>query len=249
MLHAVGAADLLEGDPEEADLNFARALDEATSTGLAPFIPAVLAERGIVAVARGDFEQAESLSARAQAMVRDGPFEDYWTSALVYAFGASVSSHRGDVEEARGLAGRAARLRPLLTHALPIVSVQALLELARACVTLGDRAGARVTLRQIKDIHQHRPALGNLPAQAAELRARVETLTGEMLGISSLSTAELRVLPFLPTHLSMTEIGERLFLSRHTVKSHSISIYRKLGVSSRSETINRMHELGLVAPA
>ena len=42
-----------------------------------------------------------------------------------------------------------------------------------------------------------------------------------------------------------SEIGERLFLSRHTVKTQAISIYRKLGVSSRSEAITRMHELGL----
>jgi LuxR family transcriptional regulator, maltose regulon positive regulatory protein len=247
MLHALGAADLLEGDLEQSDLNFARALDEAISTGVVPFIPVVLAERGIIAVARDDRDEAASLSARALAIIRDGQFDDYWTSALVYAFAASVASHRGELDEARDLAGRAGRLRPLLTHALPIVSVQALLELSRAYMTLGDRAGARVTLRQIRDIHQHRPALGNLAAQASELRSRVEALTGEMLGISSLTTAELRVLPFLPTHLSLTEISERLFLSHNTIKSHSASIYRKFGVSSRRETITRMHELGLAA--
>ena len=67
-----------------------------------------------------------------------------------------------------------------------------------------------------------------------------------MLGVSSLTTAELRLLPFLPTHLSLAEISERLFVSRNTVKSQAISIYRKFGVSSRGETITRMHELGVV---
>ena len=65
-------------------------------------------------------------------------------------------------------------------------------------------------------------------------------------GASSLTTAELRLLPLLPTHLSFREIGERLFVSRHTVKTQAISIYRKLGATSRSETIERMHELGLL---
>ena len=96
-------------------------------------------------------------------------------------------------------------------------------------------------------IHQHRPALGNLPAQASELRSKLEMLRGEMLGVSSLTTAELRLLPFLPTHLSLAEISERLFVSRNTVKSQAISIYRKFGVSSRGETITRMHELGVVS--
>jgi LuxR family maltose regulon positive regulatory protein len=68
-----------------------------------------------------------------------------------------------------------------------------------------------------------------------------------MLGVSSLTTAELRLLPFLPTHLSLAEISERLLVSRNTVKSQSISIYRKFGVSSRGETVTRMNELGLVA--
>ena len=50
MLHAAGAADLLQGDLDHADLYFARAVDEATSAGAAPFIPVALAERGIVAI-------------------------------------------------------------------------------------------------------------------------------------------------------------------------------------------------------
>jgi LuxR family maltose regulon positive regulatory protein len=54
------------------------------------------------------------------------------------------------------------------------------------------------------------------------------------------------VLPLLATHLSFREIGERLFVSRNTIKTHAISVYRKLGVSSRSEAIHRADELGLV---
>ena len=63
----------------------------------------------------------------------------------------------------------------------------------------------------------------------------------------ALTTAELRVLPLLTTHLSLAEISERLFVSRNTIKSKTISIYRKLGVSTRGETIKRMVEVGLVA--
>ena len=67
----------------------------------------------------------------------------------------------------------------------------------------------------------------------------------EAPGASSLTTAELRLLPMLSTHLSFPQIGERLYISRHTVKTQATSIYRKLGVSSRIEAIDRMHELGL----
>ena len=103
-----------------------------------PFIPVALAERGIVAIERDDWNEAEALSTQALAIMQDGSFDDYWTSALVYAWAAHVASQRGDAEAARDLAGRAGRLRPLLTHALPIVSVQSLLELARAYIAVGD---------------------------------------------------------------------------------------------------------------
>jgi len=62
--------------------------------------------------------------------------------------------------------------------------------------------------------------------------------------------AELRLLPLLTTHLSFREIAERLYVSRNTVKSQAISVYRKLDASSRSEAIERAVALGLVdAPA
>ena len=60
-----------------------------------------------------------------------------------------------------------------------------------------------------------------------------------------LTAAELRLLPLLATHLSFPEIAGEMFLSRHTVKSQAISIYRKLGASSRSQAITLSRELGL----
>lgn len=66
--------------------------------------------------------------------------------------------------------------------------------------------------------------------------------------VRELDEAELRLLPLLATHLSFREIAERLFVSRNAVKTQAISIYRKLGVSSRSQAIAHAHELGLVDP-
>jgi LuxR family transcriptional regulator, maltose regulon positive regulatory protein len=249
MLHAEAVADLLQGETDRAARLFASAADEAASSEMTPFVALLLAERGIIAIQRGAWPEADALASQALALVHDGRFDDYWTSALVFAWGARVAFHRGEVERARDLVQRAARLRTLLTYALPIVSVQALLELARAYIALADPGGAQAVLGQIDDIRQHRPDLGTLHSQADELRSAVQVIKGEMLGLSSLTTAELRLLPLLPSHLSLAEIGERLFISRNTVKTHLISLYRKLGVSNRRETIARMHELGLIGEA
>ena len=45
--------------------------------------------------------------------------------------------------------------------------------------------------------------------------------------------AELNVLRLLSTDLSQREIGARLYLSVNTVKTHTRTLYRKLGVTSR----------------
>jgi LuxR family maltose regulon positive regulatory protein len=247
ILHTEGVAYLLEGEGAQADPIFARAFDEAIRAGAEPLAAMVLAERGIVAIERDDWREAEAFAAQAQPFLHGGDFDDYWTSALVYAWLARVSVHRGDVASAQTSVGRAARLRPLLTYVLPIVSVQSLLELARAYIGLADPGGARTVLRQVNDIVQHRPELGVLVEQARRLRATVDTLEGGAVGASSLTAAELRLLPLLSTHLSLAEIGERLYVSRNTVKTQAVSIYRKLGVSSRSAAISRMNELGLHA--
>jgi len=69
----------------------------------------------------------------------------------------------------------------------------------------------------------------------------------EQLCVSVMTAAELRLLPMLSTHLSFPEIARELFLSRNTVKSQAISIYRKLGVSSRTQALEKAAELGLLS--
>jgi LuxR family maltose regulon positive regulatory protein len=53
----------------------------------------------------------------------------------------------------------------------------------------------------------------------------------------SLTTAEQRVLRLLDSDLTLREIGRELYLSLNTVRTHTHSIYRKLGVGSRAEAV------------
>ena len=91
------------------------------------------------------------------------------------------------------------------------------------------------------------PIAGSIPEQAKEFRARIAQERGSrVLSASALTGAELRLLPLLATHLSFPEIGEELFLSRNTIKSEAMSLYRKLGAASRSQAVTRSRELGLL---
>jgi LuxR family maltose regulon positive regulatory protein len=155
--------------------------------------------------------------------------------------------HRGDVGLARQRLVDAKRLRPLLTYALPHLAVQARIELIRVDLALGDLAGARTLMREVDDLLRRRPGLGTLVGEAEALRARLsKERDASIPGASALSAAELRLLPLLPTHLSFRQIGREFFLSPSTVKTQALSVYRKLGVSSRSQAVTRAQELGLL---
>ncbi len=242
-----GISWLLDGEPERADPILAQAVAVGLDTQALPATAAALAERAIVAIGREDWADAETMAEQGLAILRDGHLDDYGPGAIVHALVARTAAHRGDVSQARESLGQAARLRPQLTYAVPFLAVQTLVELARAYLALADPAGARVVLREASAILRLRPDLGSLPREADELSSTIDTLRVGSVGASSLTAAELRLVPLLSTHLSFREIGERLYVSRHTVKTQAISIYRKLGVSSRSEAIDRVLEIGLLA--
>jgi len=241
----LGISHLLAGDPDLADRMLAAAAEAGEDAG-ADTAMVALAERSILALAREDWSQAEILAERARSIARRAWLEEYVTSVLLYAAAARVAIHRGDLARAREDLARAQRLRPQITYALPFYAVQTRLELARAYLALSDAAAARTMLREVDELLQRRPDLGILRRQAEELRARLDALRVDTVGASSLTAAELRLLRLLGTHHSFPAIGEQLYLSRHTVKSHAMSIYRKLGVSSRSEAIQRARDLGLL---
>jgi LuxR family maltose regulon positive regulatory protein len=240
-----GISYLLDGEVEHADPILGDAVEVATLAGATPAAATALAQRALVAIHRDDWLQAETLAQQALAVMRAGHVDNYAMSPFVYAVAARTALHQGDVLGAQRHLAHAARLRPLLTYAMPHRAAQTLLELARAHLTLSDTAAATVVLREAGDLLRQRPNLGVLPTQAEALRGQLEAIRGERLGVSLLSTAELRLLPLLFTHLSFREIGQRLYLSQHTVKSQAVSIYRKLGVSSRSQAIQRAQQLGV----
>ena len=135
-------------------------------------------------------------------------------------------------------------MRPQLTHIFAPYSIQVRVELARAYTARADVAGARTLLREAGALLRRGPDFGTLGEQVDELRAQLDSAEVRAPGASTLTAAELRLLPLLATHLTFREIGERLYLSRHTVKSHAISVYRKLDVTSRNDAVERARELG-----
>jgi LuxR family transcriptional regulator, maltose regulon positive regulatory protein len=243
----LGVAHLMADDPDQADVLFADHVAEGRSAGAMTGVCFALAERSLLAIARGEWDLGERHLSEAQAVAREANLEDYPTVTIMYAVAARMALHRADRPRARAELTRAQLLRPTLTYAVPHFAVQARTELTKAHLALGDLTGARTLMREAGEILRRRPGLGAFARQAGDLRAELSHARGSSaLGASALTAAELRLLPMLATHLSFPEIAAGVFLSPNTIKSTVHSIYRKLGTSSRSQAVSRLRDLGLL---
>ena len=245
-----GVAQILLGKEADGDESLAGAAETAASMGATSIQAVALAERCLLAAGREDATEAGPLAQETRALISEGPLNGDPMSALGYAACGRHALRLGDLDQARADLAKAHGLAAHFNIALPWYSVQTNLEIARADLAQLDAPGARVWLAAADEILRRRPQLGNLAAQSSALHAEADRVAALSEGCGAgLTTAELRLLPLLSTHLSFREIAQRFFVSRNTVKTQAISVYRKLNASSRSEAIARATELGLVDPA
>jgi LuxR family maltose regulon positive regulatory protein len=170
----------------------------------------------------------------------------------------------------------AAALAPVLDGSAPVLRpvahVQSFLLEAIARDALGDPAAAWRALERALDLAEPDgvlmpflmfPAPGLLerharqrtahPSLIAEIlsrltgRAPTPPAAGPQPLLDPVSNSEMRVLRYLPTHLSAPEIAGELYVSLNTVKTHMRSLYVKLGVHSRAQAVDRARAVGLLA--
>jgi LuxR family transcriptional regulator, maltose regulon positive regulatory protein len=232
------------------DVDGARARFEDAALSSAVLWPAVhancLAELALLAADRGEWAEAVSMAGRARTYGDERGLAEYPPMAIVPAVHALALAHRGEALDARLALEGSRRLVRALGRVAPHLRAQARVVLARASLSMGDTATTRELLRELRPLLAKLPAAAGLRERVAELESSLEAFAEAIVGPLTLTAAELRVLGFLPMHLSMSKIAEQLFVSRNTVKSQAIAIYRKLGVSSRGSAVARARELGLL---
>jgi LuxR family transcriptional regulator, maltose regulon positive regulatory protein len=242
-----GTARVLCGDLDAADAFFADAEGIDREHQSADITALTLCERSLMAMARGQWDQAGVFAGRAHARLREAGARDSYAAALTSALQARTAVHRGDVPAARRELTDALRRRPLMTYAHPHWAIQLRITLIHVHLALSDLAGARTIMWEITEILRRRPDLGTLADEARQLHIRLAAEHSSSIpGASALTSAELRLLPLLSTHLQLHEIAAEIHLSPHTIRAQSKSIYRKLGAASRSQAVARARELGLL---
>jgi LuxR family transcriptional regulator, maltose regulon positive regulatory protein len=241
-------AYLLTGRLDEARSLFAEASATAALIGNSDTIGICEAQLAWLAMDHGEWAEAADRLGMALAAFEQGQMRDFVFTIPAFAGAARLSVHRSDLNEAHRQLTRAMRARASATYLLPYHAVRLRLQLAKVYLATADLGTVHQLSREIDDILAHRPALGTLVEEVKDFGSVLASSTvSKRSGTLPLTQAELRLLPYLQTHLTADRIAERLFLSSHTVKTQIKAIYRKLGVSSRDDAVQRAATIGLMA--
>jgi LuxR family transcriptional regulator, maltose regulon positive regulatory protein len=246
-LMVLGAGYMLLGHKRRADAILAEAAAEADRLGATETQVVAMGERSVIAAAEQHSGDAEKLAQGAQQLVEEARLEGYATTAISLATSARASLRHGHWDEARADLEKFRALRSSLGRGLfPWLAIQTRIELARVYLALRETPAVRAQLAEIRELLRERPYVGVLVDEAEVLEREVDAIPDREGHTAALTPAELRLLPFLATQFSFREIGEQLYVSRNTIKTQAISVYRKLGVTSRSDAIKCATRLGLV---
>ncbi len=238
----VGLTRVMQGNTDAA-LPFleeaGRAVDSATSAY-------ALAELSLARLARGECQLAAELAADAHRLVRAHDLDDLVVAAAVQAAVAHAALAHGDRLRARTALAVAAQPLRHLGASLPMDGVHVRILLASVALELGLDDMARDLVDRAGRVAATVSDTGALDTQLVRLRVRLANAGEGGPVVASLAGRELEVLALLPLGLTTREIGDELFLSHNTIKTHLRSIYRKLGASSRREALTAAHRLGLL---
>jgi len=259
-LAQTGSDELLTGAcaASARALYFAGAMEEAQGVALqvlrhpeidqrVPSLAHAHATLAFIAVARERLAQARGHAEQAKAVAgRIGTTRSWLGANACAALGAVLAAEGNLVEGERELATAEHFFEdevPTLDHAWLLTL------LARVRIRRGRLDQGEATLRSARDDLEELPDSGIVPALADDVereleRARAHARSGEVL--EPPSEAETAVLQLLAGDLTTREIGERLFLSPNTIRSHVHALYAKLGVHSRADAIARATALGLL---
>ena len=244
---ADGAGALLGGDRARAT----ELLEDGALRGAiaAPGVAAMCeAELALAALCSGDLAEGVARAEHARSRAEGIGLEDHPPLALVTAVAAFARAHRGRFEHAQA---DVRTTRALLVHVDgfgPWYEAQVRLALARAELRLSDVATARGLIAEAGRLARRLADAPELRRWIANAAACADAAAAAGCGDASdpLTPAELRILSFLPSHLSFREMGDRLHVSSNTIKTHAHAIYRKLDASSRSAAVERAGVIGLL---
>jgi LuxR family transcriptional regulator, maltose regulon positive regulatory protein len=241
----LGFSRYLSGEPKAA----AGPLEEAVrSESSIPLIRLqALSALALVTVELGRLATAQELAVAARDIAARGDLSEVPQGAQAYIATGAVYAAQGQLDEARSELEHAYQTRRRVFGINHWPTLVAGLLLARVRLDLGDRGGAAELAGEARDM------LAMLPEGTEALRARLAELDRRIAGgpravtvAEPLTEREVAVLRLLGGTLSLREIGQELFVSGNTIKTHAQRIYRKLGVTTRHDAVEQGKQAGIL---
>ncbi len=203
----------------------------------------------LIAVDQGHLDEAEQLARTAREIVAD-PDSGLGAapqSSLAFTAVGAVSASRGRLAEARREFERALGIRRSQPGISPWPTLEILVRLVPVLSAAGDRPGAVALAEEARLLLVSAPdGAGTQLDRLDRLERRLAGRPREVPPGGSLTEREAAVLRLLRGTLSVREIGEQLYVSQNTIKTHVSAIYRKLGVSTRQEAITQGRNINIL---
>jgi LuxR family maltose regulon positive regulatory protein len=245
-----GSALYFSGSIDEAQATFRRAVQLAEEVGSHLAGRYALGYLAMISAHQGQLAAAEELIRRATGSRTDLADGEHFVNAIVSLAAATILDMRGDAAAALQAADMAVGLARNGASILEVAN--ALLARAEILEHLDDHhtaAASRTEAATLLRCHTDASTAQRLlaaaePPKAVAVTTRHQTCPPDQ----ELTPKELAVLRLMATRLSRREIGQRLYVSLNTVKTHQRAIYRKLGVQDRNAAVKRARELGLLRP-
>ena len=205
-----------------------------------------LAVLAMVLVGQGRVPRARECAHSARDLAIKGDLGRMPQTLMAYTATAAVYAAEDRFEEALRELEPVLDLRRKNSGLGPWSTIVPTLLLARIRLALGDAAGAAELAEEAREVLAALPdGTETLLARLADLDRRLARPSREADNTEPLTEREVAVLRMLGGTLTLREIGNELYVSANTVKTHTQAIYRKLGVSSRREAVAHGKRLGI----
>ncbi len=244
-LSVLAYAEYLAGNDDAARTATEAALERPEVAAGASGVVFTHAMHSLLELQSGRLQLALAAATRAVELTRESGLDGTWSAGLAHhALGEALLAD-GRAREAERELERACTLRRAGEARLDFT--HSLIQLARARIALGKLALATADLIAVGEQLSAFSDAGILPQMERDAEWALDAARSAAEHVYEAPTsAELSVLRALDSDLSLREIGEELFLSLNTVKTHSRRLHAKLDAHSRVEVVERGHALGLI---
>jgi LuxR family transcriptional regulator, maltose regulon positive regulatory protein len=245
----LGIALFWSGRPGPAGAELETAADTASAAG--NHLAVIHASGGLAAIhaEAGDLGAADAVAESALRLADERGLAEHWATTMARVVHGRALEQRGRIAAAGDAIDRGVELSQRGVATVEIAYAR--LAQAEARQLRGDPDGAAEALQHGRRAIDRCAAPGILREMLTRAERRLHLASkvradGGPAAPEDLTERELGVLRLLPGPLTQREIGDALYVSLNTVKSHARSIYRKLNVDTRDEAVARARSLGLL---